>query len=147
VITEQVAPEQLAPERLTPEQYSPARLATVRPEQRMVPALGGHVTVRVVGFDERVRARSPECDALGRLTVRLERDADRVVHVLDQGGDELGRLPEPWNRTLERELVRCEADGVVAVARATLTGPRDGRDLCVLLGWPGNVGAQRRPPE
>ncbi|MGY4642347.1 hypothetical protein [Cellulomonas sp. URHB0016] len=144
MVIEQVTAEQLPVEQAPPEQYTPPRLATVRREQRTVPALGGHVTVRVVGFDERTRVRSPDCDGLGRLTVRLERDGDGSVAVLDHTGDELGRLPDPWNRTLERELVRCEVDGVEAVARATLTGPRDGRDLCVLLGWPGRPGGVRR---
>jgi hypothetical protein len=139
-----VVTEQVAPETLIPDQYGTPRLATVRPERRMVPALGGHVTVRVIGFDERSRASSPDCDPLGRLTVRLERDGERAVRVLDVTGVELGRLPDPWNRTLERELVRCEADGVEAVARATLTGPRDARDLCVLLGWPGHANGHRR---
>ncbi|WP_203751640.1 hypothetical protein [Cellulomonas chitinilytica] len=113
------------------------RLPTLRPEQRVVPESGGHVTVRVAGFDERTRAAAPACDALGRLSVRLVRDDGHAVRVLDLAGDDLGLLPEPWNRNIERELARCEADGVEAVARATLTGPRDARDLCVLLGWPG----------
>jgi len=142
VVTEQfIPPEQLTSLPLEPSR--PARLTTVRPDRRTVPEHGGHVTVRVLGFDERTHARPPECDTLGRLAVRLERDVSRAVRVLDLDGAELGWLPEPWNRTLERELARCEADGVEAVARATLTGPRDGRDLCVLLGWPGGPTRRR----
>ncbi len=137
VVIDQVAPQQPLPDTSTPTVTAPARLATVRPLQRVVPETGGHVTVRVVGFDERLRATPPGCDGLGRLSVRLVRDADHAVRVLDLAGDELGTLPEPWNLHVERELARCEADGVEAVARATLTGPRDARDLCVLLGWPG----------
>jgi len=137
VVIDQVVPEHPLHDSPTPEAVPPARLATVRPVQRTVPEAGGHVTVRVVGFDERLRATAPGCDPLGRLTVRLVRDADHVVRVIDLTGDELGTLPEPWNLHIERELARCEADGVEAVARATLTGPRDARDLCVLLGWPG----------
>jgi hypothetical protein len=136
VVIDQVVPEPSSPEPTLPAPPGPLPGTVLLPEQRVVPEEGGHVTVRVVGFDEHGRRAAPACDALGRLSVRLQRDGDHVVRVVSLDGDELGVLPEPWNRNIERELARCEADGVDAVARATLTGPRDARDLCVLLGWP-----------
>jgi hypothetical protein len=99
----------------------------------------GHVPVRVLGFHESSVAALPAVDQLGRLSVTLVRQADNGVLVCTPDGTVLGRLPVRWSVFLAHALRRCEARGVPAMARATLAGRRDERDLCVLLPWPSRV--------
>jgi hypothetical protein len=104
------------------------------------PAKGGHVTVRVMGFDE--GAHPPGCwshDLLGRFDVVLARMPDGSVSVSSRDGTLLGHLTAAWAHICDRELWQCESAGRRAVARATLTGPKGERDLCVLLAWPSRL--------
>lgn len=101
---------------------------------RVVPGAGGHVTVRVEGFreEDHVLARG---DSLGRLKVQLVRGVG-TIDVVDTRGERIGSLDDSWLPVLARDLAECERDGVAAVARASLVGPADARDLFVLLAWP-----------
>lgn len=117
---------------------------------RPFPAAGGHVTVRVVGFHEQPESAHWVPDLLGRFEVVLARSAGHEVSVRTRDGRPLGQLPRSWARMTEPELWKFERAGVQAVARATLSGPRSERDLCVLLAWPqpdragGTVRSRRR---
>ena len=102
---------------------------------RLLPSLRGHVPVRVRGFHETSVWDLPRPGLHGRLDVTLLRSDDRVL-VCTADGVVVGYLPGRWTGLLERELRRCEAVGADAVARATLTGRKGERDLCVLLPWP-----------
>ena len=110
--------------------------ARSRPRSAPFPPEGGHVTVRVVGFEERSQDLvGLRADLLGRLHVILVHDAEHVA-VTSTDGAVLGHLPTTWVRIVGRELQRFELAGVQPLVRATLTGARGDRDLCVLLAWP-----------
>jgi hypothetical protein len=110
--------------------------AASRPDSPF-PAKGGHVTVRVMGFDEGAHPPgSWTYDLLGRFDVVLARTPDGSVSVSSRDGTRLGQLTPAWAHICDRELWQCESAGRRAVARATLTGPKGERDLCVLLAWP-----------
>jgi len=99
------------------------------------PSLRGHVPVRVLGFHEASVWDLPTPGPHGRLDVTLLRGRDGV-EVRTAEGVVVGHLPARWTGLVERELRRCEALGVDALARATLTGRKGERDLCVFLPWP-----------
>lgn len=105
--------------------------------QTEVPAGGGHVTVRVADFDEHSAPPIPTGDELGRFVVVLRRQDGRPVRVTTADGGLLGHLPMEWSCALDYELARCASKGLEATARASIAGPRDERDLFVLLAWPG----------
>ncbi|MFS0705225.1 hypothetical protein AB6N23_11945 [Cellulomonas sp. 179-A 9B4 NHS] len=111
------------------------RARVTRPETRIVPRAGGHVTVRVEGFREGDGVL-PRPDRLGRFKVEVARD-EHGLRLLDAHGGTIGRLGTSWGRTLADELTGCDRDGVVPVVRASLVGPRGERDMFVLLSWPG----------
>ncbi|WP_136520111.1 MULTISPECIES: hypothetical protein [Cellulomonas] len=112
-----------------------SRARVARPETRIVPRAGGHVTVRVEGFREGDGVL-PRPDRLGRFKLEVVRD-EHGLRLLDAHGQPCGRLGASWGRTLADELSGCERDGVVPVVRASLVGPRGERDMFVLLAWPG----------
>ena len=101
------------------------------------PSVAGHVTVRVLGFDERTQdVHDLRVDLLGRLDVVLSLCSGRRVAVASLGGQPLGHLPTRWARIVEKELRRFELRRLEAVARSTLSGAKGDRTLCVLLAWP-----------
>lgn len=110
------------------------RARVARPETRIVPRAGGHVTVRVEGFREGAGVL-PRPDRLGRFKLEVVRD-EHGLRLLDAHRAPVGRLASSWARTLADELSGCERDGVVPVVRASLVGPRGERDMFVLLSWP-----------
>ncbi|QGQ19464.1 hypothetical protein GC089_09750 [Cellulomonas sp. JZ18] len=112
-----------------------SRARVARPETRIVPRAGGHVTVRVEGFREGSGVL-PRPDRLGRFKLEVVRE-ERGLCLLDAHGAPVGRLAASWARTLADELAGCERDGVTPVVRASLVGPRGERDMFVLLSWPG----------
>lgn len=120
-----------------------SRARVTRPETRIVPRAGGHVTVRVEGFREG-DVVLPRPDRLGRFKVEVVRD-EHGLRLLDAHREPLGRLGASWGRTLGDELAACERDGVVPVVRASLVGPRGERDMFVLLAWPGRRGSVPTP--
>ncbi|QCB93729.1 hypothetical protein [Cellulomonas shaoxiangyii] len=123
-----------------------SRSRITRPETRIIPRAGGHVTVRVEGFHEG-DAVLPRPDRLGRFKVEVARD-EQGLRLLDAHRRPIGRLGASWSRTLGDELAACERDGVVPVVRASLVGPRGERDMFVLLAWPSRrtaVPTQARP--
>ncbi|MBD8058995.1 hypothetical protein IC607_08440 [Cellulomonas sp. JH27-2] len=129
-----------APRSATPRRPAPApspRRTRARLLPTPFPSGAGHVTVRVVGFDERVQdVHGLSVDLLGRLDAVLSLDAGRRVSVASRGGQPLGYLPTSWARVVEKELRRYEVRGLEAVARSTLSGAKGDRTLCVLLAWP-----------
>ena len=106
---------------------------------RLLSSLRGHVPVRVRGFSEASVWELPTPGPHGRLEVELVREAADRVLVCTAEGAVVGYLPERWAGIVEQELRRCEVLGANAVARATLTGRRNERDLCVFLPWPGTA--------
>ena len=105
---------------------------------RLLPSLRGHVPVRVRGGSEGSVWELPTPGPHGRLEVELVREAGRVL-VCTAEGAVVGYLPERWAGLVEQELRRCAILGASALARATLSGRKDERDLCVFLPWPGTA--------
>lgn len=117
------------------------RASGLAPQQRdeaaglqWVPADGGHVTVRVIGFDPSRWAKPPRRDELGRIAVELVRHAPTDVRVVHDGL-ELGQLPAQWAASVQQEVLNIVIDGKVPMARATIGGLH-GEELHVLLAYP-----------
>lgn len=103
-------------------------------QQRWIPTAGGHVTVRVLGFEPSALTKPKYLDALGRFAVTLHREAPGDIRV-SYNDIELGRLPHWWAMCVNDDVRRAEVAGLLPVARAVVNGPHPG-ELYVLLARP-----------